>query len=287
MTVNLNDVNEAPSIAPTSRSINENAPNGSNVGAPIPASDPDAGSVLSYAITGGNIGGAFAISNSGQLIVANSAVLDFETTPSFFLTVQVTDNGTPGLSASANVTVNLNDVAVAFSALGAGGFVPENDAGGATFSLLVGQNGRIQNVTLELLNFVRDGTQFRPPSGGIVELRMRLTHVETGTTATIISNPLNSATFICVAGLNGNYTFDSSAATTLNAACGTGNVFNQPLVIAPGSFRPVSNLSTLFDGQNAAGTWNLFVSDTIINTGAGEFVTNTNWSWRLNLTVEP
>jgi hypothetical protein len=37
-------------------------------------------------------------------------MLDFETTPTFALTVQVTDNGSPALSASATVTVHLNDV---------------------------------------------------------------------------------------------------------------------------------------------------------------------------------
>ena len=52
------------------------------------------GDSLSYAITAGNTAGAFAINpTSGQISVANSAVLDFETTPSFQLTVLVTDDG--------------------------------------------------------------------------------------------------------------------------------------------------------------------------------------------------
>src|SRR5262249_7116228 len=55
--------------------------------------------------------GAFAISSStGQLTVANSAALDFETTPTFSLTVQVTDNGSPALSSAATVTINLGNV---------------------------------------------------------------------------------------------------------------------------------------------------------------------------------
>ncbi len=54
----------------------------------VAASDPDAGQTLNYAITSGNTGGAFAIDgSSGQITVANSAPLDFETTPSFDLTV--------------------------------------------------------------------------------------------------------------------------------------------------------------------------------------------------------
>ena len=45
-----------------------------------------------------------------MLTVANSGPLDFETTPTFALTVQVTDNGAPVLSDTATITVNLNDV---------------------------------------------------------------------------------------------------------------------------------------------------------------------------------
>ena len=61
--------------------------------------DPDAGQAHTFAITAGNTAGAFAIDPStGQITVANSAALDFETTPSFSLTVQVTDDGSPALS---------------------------------------------------------------------------------------------------------------------------------------------------------------------------------------------
>src|SRR5690606_12720761 len=62
---------------------------------------------LSYSITAGNTGGAFAINASGQITVANSTAVNFETTPSFALTVTVSDGV---LSDTATVTVNLNDV---------------------------------------------------------------------------------------------------------------------------------------------------------------------------------
>ncbi|MEP6889825.1 MAG: cadherin-like domain-containing protein, partial [Nitrospirota bacterium] len=61
-----------------------------------------------YSITAGNTGGAFAINAAtGAITVANSAALDFETTPSFTLTVQASD-GT--LSDTAAITVNLNNL---------------------------------------------------------------------------------------------------------------------------------------------------------------------------------
>jgi gliding motility-associated-like protein len=72
----------------------------------VSASDPD-DDVLTYTITAGNTGTAFAINSSGQITVSNAAALDFETTPSFALTVTVSD-GT--LSADAIITINLNDV---------------------------------------------------------------------------------------------------------------------------------------------------------------------------------
>lgn len=62
----------------------------------VAAGDPDAGQTHTFAITGGNTNGAFAIgSSSGHITVANSGALNFETTPPFALTVQVTDNGSP------------------------------------------------------------------------------------------------------------------------------------------------------------------------------------------------
>ncbi len=106
VTVSLTNVNEAPSISPQTRSIPENSANGSAVGTPLTASDPDAGATLTYSITAGNTGGAFSFGSNGQLQVANSAALDFETTPTFSLTVQVSDGG---LTSSATVTVNLSD----------------------------------------------------------------------------------------------------------------------------------------------------------------------------------
>jgi hypothetical protein len=77
----------------------------------VVASDPDAGQTLVYSILSGNINGAFAIfANTGKIIVANSAVLDFESIPSIYLQIKVTDNGTGNLSNQASVTVNLIDV---------------------------------------------------------------------------------------------------------------------------------------------------------------------------------
>ena len=62
------------------------------------------------AITAGDPTGIFAINSAGEILVADSSQLDFESVNSFALTVVATDNGTPMLSDSAIVQININDV---------------------------------------------------------------------------------------------------------------------------------------------------------------------------------
>ena len=110
VTINLTDVNDPPVVTPATFSVAENSANATPVGTPVAYTDPDTGQTHTYAITAGNTNGAFAINaTSGQITVANSAVLDFETNPSFALTVQVADNGTPSLNGSATITINLTN----------------------------------------------------------------------------------------------------------------------------------------------------------------------------------
>jgi hypothetical protein len=110
VTVNIRDLNEAPVVIDQAFAIDENSAAGTDVGTVL-ASDEDIGQVLTYAIVGGNESGAFAIDPAtGRITVANAALLNFEANPSFTLTVEVTDNGSPVLSDSATVTVTVNDL---------------------------------------------------------------------------------------------------------------------------------------------------------------------------------
>ena len=92
------------SIADQTRSIAENSADGTSVGAVLVTT----GTPTGFSITGGNTNTAFAIDNTGQITVATTAQLDFETTTSYTLAVQITKADTT--SQSANITVNVTNV---------------------------------------------------------------------------------------------------------------------------------------------------------------------------------
>ncbi|QKG80546.1 cadherin domain-containing protein [Tenuifilum thalassicum] len=134
ITINLNDVNEAPAISDASVSIDENSPNGTsvfNVNDDSSGNDTDIdGNAISYSITAGNGSGAFAINPStGEITVADATKLDFETTSIFNLTVQASD-GT--LTDNATITINLNDVNEAPAISDASVSIDENSPNGTS-----------------------------------------------------------------------------------------------------------------------------------------------------------
>ncbi|WP_086597177.1 malectin domain-containing carbohydrate-binding protein [Hymenobacter crusticola] len=110
--------NQAPVIANQSFSVAEGSVAGTLVGTVV-ASDPDAGQTLSYALVAGNTDGAFAFVGN-QLQVANAAAVRTAASP-FTLTVRVTDDGNPALSATATVTVTVTPGMQVFYRLNAGG----------------------------------------------------------------------------------------------------------------------------------------------------------------------
>ncbi|NJM18905.1 MAG: DUF4114 domain-containing protein [Richelia sp. SM1_7_0] len=106
--------NEPPIVEDAIFLLAENSADGTSIGT-VTASDPNTSDTLTYAITTGNSDPdndsnvAFAInSTTGEITVADSGDLDFESTPSFNLTVTVTD--AEGLSGDAAIRVNLTDI---------------------------------------------------------------------------------------------------------------------------------------------------------------------------------
>ena len=86
--------NEAPEFnegSSATRTISENAPPGTSVGAVVAATDPE-DDALSYSLALGTDADKFSIdSTTGRLEVASGALLDYETDPSLEITLQVTD----------------------------------------------------------------------------------------------------------------------------------------------------------------------------------------------------
>jgi len=102
-------------LALTSTGVNENSAAGTLIGTLAPT-DPDANSTFTYELVAGD--GSNDADNSLVEIVGNEvkvksgASIDFETNPILNLNIQVTDNGTPGLTYTKAVTaavLNVND----------------------------------------------------------------------------------------------------------------------------------------------------------------------------------
>jgi hypothetical protein len=111
VTINVQSVNRPPVINDQSFTINENSAVNTTVGGLV-WSDPDPLTVNpTFTIVSGNELGGFRIDAvTGRLSVANSAPLNFEATPIFRLNVRLNDNGSPNLSDTAVITINLANV---------------------------------------------------------------------------------------------------------------------------------------------------------------------------------
>lgn len=108
--------NTAPTISNATFNVSESATVSTVVGTPT-ASDENETDTLTYSIISGNTGNVFAINSSTGQITVNGA-LDYETTTTYNLVVQVQDDnsveGESGvLSDTATITVNINEVIVA------------------------------------------------------------------------------------------------------------------------------------------------------------------------------
>ena len=117
VTISVTDVNEAPSFASTTatRSIDQTATSGTNIGAAVAATDPDINTLtytpkdtLTYTLSGTDASSFTIVSTSGQL--QTKAALDYETKSSYAVTVSVSDGN--GKSDTISVTINVTTTPV-------------------------------------------------------------------------------------------------------------------------------------------------------------------------------
>ncbi len=110
VTISVTDVDEnrAPEFTDgtiTARSVAENTPTNTNIGAAVAATDED-GDTLTYTLSGTDAASFSILSGSGQL--QTSAALDYEIKTSYSVTVSVSDSR--GGSDSITVTINVTNV---------------------------------------------------------------------------------------------------------------------------------------------------------------------------------
>ena len=138
VTISVTNVNEQPAFSTdtATRSVAENTAAGTDIGAPVEATDDDDGDSLTYTL-GGTDASSFAIvEGSGQL--QTRSALDFETKSSYFVTVSVSDKKDAGGNADTvvddtiDVTISVTNVneQPAFSTDTATRSVAENTAAG-------------------------------------------------------------------------------------------------------------------------------------------------------------
>ena len=107
--------NSAGNSAPTfpsstaTRSVAENSPASTDVGAPVTAADIDSGDTLTYTLEGGMDASSFSIvSTSGQIRTRSGVTYDYEAQPSYTVIVKVDDGN--GGTDTVTVTITLTDV---------------------------------------------------------------------------------------------------------------------------------------------------------------------------------
>ena len=103
--IEVNDLDDEPPtiLAGQVFDVNENKPANTAVGSVIAS---DNVGVTSYAINAGDTKGQFTIDNNGNITVAKN--IDYETTTSFTLTVEVMD--AVNQSATQDITITINDI---------------------------------------------------------------------------------------------------------------------------------------------------------------------------------
>ncbi len=109
-TINVTDVNEAPTVPTLSTSlIEENRPTGTTVGT-LSATDPDAGQTVSYALASGSgdtDNATFAVVGNQLRTVAS---FNYEAKSSYTVRLRVSDSASPALSSEATFTITVTDV---------------------------------------------------------------------------------------------------------------------------------------------------------------------------------
>ena len=108
-----NNAPEFPAAEDGARSVAENTAAGGNIGAPVMATDTDAGDTLTYTLGGADMASFDIDPATGQLMT--KAALDFETKASYTVTVTASDSNARTADATITVTITVTDVPEGFA----------------------------------------------------------------------------------------------------------------------------------------------------------------------------
>ena len=98
-----------PGTEDGTRDVAENTAADMPVGAPVTATDADAGDTLIYALIGADMASFDFNRATGQIMVGTGTVLDFETRTTYMVTVTVTDAAGDSDSIAVTITVTNED----------------------------------------------------------------------------------------------------------------------------------------------------------------------------------
>ncbi len=169
ITLRILNKNDPPIILAQSFTVDENSDKSNAIG-PVVATDQDVGQNLRYAIIGGPHQSKFRIdATTGQLFALDGTNLDFETSASFALLVEASDDGVPVQKSSASITVHLRDKNDPPTMASQSFTLAENSVGGFTVGTVTGSD---QDANDTLTYQMDDQSQFTiEGSSGVVKVK--------------------------------------------------------------------------------------------------------------------
>ncbi len=280
ITIELNNVNEAPSLSNTTLNMSSSSTNGAEVST-LTGTDPE-NDVLTYSITSGNDAGVFGLdASTGQLSIANSSLLNPAITPQYTLTVEVSDGALTG-TATIMVNIYLNEAPVLSlttlsldensSADHVIGTLTSNDADGIqSYAIVAGNDADI--VALDGSTgvlAVKDATYFNYEDVQSFDISVRLTdnglgNLQTTETVTISLNDVNE--FSPVVSSSVNPLDENATSGTVAAVSATDDDVLQTLSYSIAS----GNIGAAFSIDNSGVI-------TISNSAALDFETNPSFN---------
>lgn len=221
--ISVVDVDEEPNFSDQILTINENSQPETEIGTVI-GLDPE-GNSLSYAIVSGNdLNGIKIDAPSGKLTVLDNSVIDFESNPTFILSVEASDGE---LNSLADITINLLDINETPILQDQSFTVPWNSKPGTIVGALNVTDPENDDLGYEILSGNTENSFSITGEGEIVVLK-----------AETINSKLVSSFDLLVEVSDGELSSSTDISVNVDVVAGLKSISNQEIVIHP---NPVSS----------------------------------------------